>query len=223
MRRLWEFLRRQDQEWLAEELMTAARADPVLRARLNVAAGANVQVTRDERALRKHLEQAIKIGGFVDYGAADSYFHDVAEALDAVAELVDAGFPDAAAKLTEYALELLEGAAGQIDDSNGGLREAINQAEEIHLAACEAGEPDPVALAELLVRRAFASDYEVFLTVLPDYQPILGQTGMVRYRELVERAWHDLPPKKPREYSSGRFVVTYLMELREELDHAGLP
>jgi uncharacterized Zn finger protein len=37
---LGEFLREQDRAWLAEQLMRAAAADPLLRARLEVAAGA---------------------------------------------------------------------------------------------------------------------------------------------------------------------------------------
>jgi hypothetical protein len=158
------------------------------------------------------LERAIEIGDYVDYGEAYSYFDQVGEVLDAVAELVDGGFPDTAITLAEYALELLERAAGRVDDSDSGLREAIGRAEEIHLAACLAGAPDPVALAERLVARALDSEYEVFLTVLPDYEPVLGPVGMARYRELVKRAWHALPPKKPHGYGSRRFTVTHLME-----------
>lgn len=116
---------------------------------------------------------------------------------------MDGGFPDTAVTLAEYALDLLEGAAGQqVDDSDGGLHEAIARVEEIHLAACAAGTPDPVALAERLVGRALASDYEVFLTVLPDYEPLLGPAGMARYRDLVEQAWNALSPTNPHDYSS---------------------
>jgi SWIM zinc finger len=214
--RLREFLRGQDPAWLADELLAAAQADPLLRAKLDVAAGADTHDAYDDRELRERLERTIEIGDFVEYAGAYSYFQGVGGALDAVADLVDAGFPDVAANLAEYALALLEGAAEQVDDSDGGLREAIDRAEEIHLDACTAGDPDPVALAELLFDRALASDYEVFLTVLPDYEPALGPAGMARYRELVERAWHDLPPKKPDDYGGRRFVVSHLMEQMAE-------
>lgn len=209
---LREYLLTQDPAWLVDELLTAAQADPLLRARLEVAAGADARVVYDDRALRQLLERAIEIGDFVGYREAFSYFQGVSEALDAVAELIETGFPDAAAKLAEYALALLEDAAGLVDDSDGGLRVAIEQAEQLHLDACAAGDPDPVQLAERLVQRALASDHEVFFTVLPDYEPVLGPTGMARYQELVGKAWRDLPAKKPHDYSSRRFVVTYLME-----------
>ncbi|MGH3994706.1 MAG: SWIM zinc finger family protein, partial [Pseudonocardiaceae bacterium] len=217
-RELGEFLSAQDTAWLVEELLRAAEADPLLRARLDLAAGADPRDAYDDRALRTRLEQAIEIGDFVDYREAYSYFQDVDEALTNVAELIDQGFADTAMNLAEYALELLEEAAERVDDSDGGLRTAIGRAEEIHLDACAAGGADPVRLAERLVERALASDYEVFLTVLPDYAPVLGSSGMARYRELVEAAWRALLPKRPHDYGSGRFTVTCLMERLAECE-----
>lgn len=209
-KRLRLFLRGCDQEWLIEQLMTAAKSDRVLRARLAVAAGQ--QDAFDDRDIRDRLERAIDIPGFVDYGGAYGYFMHVGEALDEIERLIGAGFPDAAITLTEYALELLESSAERVDDSDGGLSEAIARAEEIHLAACDAGSPDPVELAERLVTRAVGSDYELFLDVLPDYEDVLGSAGLARYRELVEQAWRKLPPKKPNDYSARRFVIAHLME-----------
>jgi SWIM zinc finger len=211
-RRLREFLLGRDPAWLVDRLVSAASTDPLLRAELDVAAGVDAAVAYDARDLRERLVRAIEIGDYVDYRGAYSYFGQVEDALDAVADLVDRGFPDTAITLAEYALDLLEGAAEQVDDSDGGLGGAIARVEEIHLAACAAGTPDPVALAERLVGRALASDHEVFLDVLPDYEPMLGPTGMARCRELVEEAWKALPPRKPYDYGSGRFTVTHLME-----------
>jgi hypothetical protein len=210
--RLRKHLLTRDQDWLVDHLLAAAAADPLLRARLEVAAGAGPHDAFDDAALEERLRRAIEIRDFVDYRSASSYFDDVGEALDAVNQLIDAGFPENAMVLAEYALELLEASAGLVDDSDGGLRVAIEQAEEIHLNACSAGKPDPVDLAERLVARALASDYEVFLYLLPGYEPVLGAEGMARYRQLVEKAWNDLPPKKPYEHSHRRFVVTQLME-----------
>lgn len=209
-KRLRLLLRGCDQEWLIEQLMTVAKSDRVLRARLAVAAGQ--ENAFDDRDIRDRLERAIDIPDFVDYGGAYGYFMHVAEALDEVERLIDTGFPDAAITLAEYVLELLESSAERMDDSDGGLSEAIARAEEIHLAACEAGSPNPVELAERLVARAVSSDYEMFLDVLPAYEEVLGSAGLGRYRELVEQAWRKLPPKKPNDYSARRFVISHLME-----------
>lgn len=209
-KRLRLFLRGCDQEWLIDQLMTAAKSDRLLRARLAVAAGQ--QDAFDDRDVRDRLERAIDIPDFVDYAGAYGYFVHVGEALDEVERLVGAGFADAAIALAEYALELLESSAERVDDSDGGLSDAIARVEEIHLAACEAGSPDPVELAERLVTRAVSSEYEVFLDVLPAYEEVLGSAGLARYRELVEQAWRKLPPKKPNDYSARRFVISHLME-----------
>ncbi len=215
---LREFLLTQDPVWLADELLRAAEADPLVRARLDVAAGADTRHAFDESPLRARLERAVEIRDFVSYREAYSYFADVDEALGSVAELIDQGFPDVAMRLAEYALELLTEAGALVDDSDGGLREALNRVEEIHLDACSAGKPDPVRLAEYLVETATGSDYEVFLTALPDYERLLGKNGMARYRELVETAWRALPPKRPNDYSGGRFTIKFLMERLAECE-----
>jgi uncharacterized Zn finger protein len=209
-KRLRLFLRGCDQEWLIDQLMAAAKSDKVLRARLAAAAGH--EQAFDDSDVRERLERAIDIPDFVDYAGAYGYFVHVGEALDDVERLVDGGFPDAAITLAEYALDLLESSAERVDDSDGGLSEAITRAQEIHLAACAAGAPDPVALAERLVTRALSSDHEVFLDAVSEYGEVLGATGLAQYRELVEQAWRELPPKKRNAYYDDRFVITHLME-----------
>ncbi|MFD2077567.1 SWIM zinc finger family protein [Actinopolymorpha cephalotaxi] len=217
-RRLRNFLLRQDGPWLVEELLRAADSDPLLRARLEVAAGVDAGDAFDNRHLRSRLEQAVDVGYYVDYREAEGYFWGIEEVLTEVAKLIGEGFPDAARELAAYALDLLESAAGLVDDSDGGLRVAIDRAEEIHLEACSASALDPVSLAEFLVERALRSEYEVFITAVPDYVPVLGPTGMARYRELVEGAWNALPPKQGSDHGSGRFTVTYLMERLAECE-----
>ncbi|WP_154697401.1 SWIM zinc finger family protein [Lentzea guizhouensis] len=209
-KRLRLFLRGCDQEWLIEQLMTAAKSDHLLRARLAAAAGHGDAF--DDRDVRERLERAIHIHDFVDYAGAYGYFAHVGDALDEVEKLVHGGFADAAIILAEHALELLESSGELVDDSDGGLSDAIARAEEIHLAACEAGSPDPVELAERLLTRALDSAYEVFFDVLPDYEEVLGPAGVARLRELVEEAWQKLPSKKPNDYSGRRLVITHLME-----------
>ncbi|NYH93398.1 DUF6880 family protein [Actinopolymorpha rutila] len=217
-RRLRNFLLRQEGPWLVAELLRAADNDPLLRARLEVAAGADASEAFDDRHLRSRLEQTVDVGYFVDHREAEAYFWGVDEALTEVAKLIGDGFPDAARELAVYALDLLESVAGLIDDSDGGLRVAIERAEQVHLDACSASAPDPPQLAEFLAERALRSEYEVFLTAVPDYVSVLGTAGMARYRELVEDAWNALPPKRSHDYGSRRFTVTFLMERLAECE-----
>jgi len=179
---LRKFLLVQQPSWLTDQLMQAASTDPLLRARLEVAAGADVRSAYDAGPLRERLERMIDIPAYVDAYEATTYFENVDDVIDEVA-LVAKGFPDVAIEVAEYALELLEDAAERVEDSVDG---AIGRLEEIHFAACSAGSPDPVELATRLATRGLDSQWEVFTTVLPDYAPIFGPAGMARYRELVE-------------------------------------
>ncbi|HVK22315.1 MAG TPA: SWIM zinc finger family protein [Actinokineospora sp.] len=215
---LREFLRTQDVAWLVEELLRAADADPLLRARLAIASGADARHVYDDEPLRARLTRAVEVDDFIGYREAYAYFEIIDDVLAEVAGLIDEGFADIAIGLAEYTLELLAEAGGQIDDSDGGLRGAMVRAEEIHFDACSASGTDPVRLAEYLARTAMASDYEVFLTALPDYAPVLGAAGMARYRGVVETAWRELPPKRAGEYGSARFTATFLMERLAECE-----
>lgn len=145
-KRLRSFLLDRDREWLVDQLMAAAKADEVVRARLDVAAGADARSAFDVSGLRERLELAIDVPDYVDFDAAHQYFHHVGSALDEVARLVDSGFPHAAIGLAEYAVELLGDASDRVEDIEG-VHDAIARAEEIHLTARAASTADPVAPA----------------------------------------------------------------------------
>jgi uncharacterized Zn finger protein len=215
------FLVGRDPHWLADLLLEAADGNPVLHARLLVSAGVDGADALDLSDFEDELRQAILIDEFVDWGGTATYLHDVDMALDTLEDLVDTGLPDAAIELCEYALSLLECSIEMIDDSDGGMRAAIHRAEGIHLRACETGGPDPVALAERLAAEALRSKWEVFLDAVPRYASVLGAEGLARFRQIVDRAWADLPPLAPGEratYGAGRFTVTHLKEALARLD-----
>lgn len=182
---LEKFLLAQKRSWLTDQLMQAASADPLLLARLEVAAGADARSAYDSSALRERLERVIDAPAYVDYHEAGTYFENVDDVIDEVAAVAES-FPDVAIDVVEYALELLEDAVERIEDMDG-VESAIGRLEEIHFAACSAGNPDPVELATRLASRALDSQCDVFATVLPDYAPIFGPEGVARYRELVEK------------------------------------
>lgn len=215
---LRQFLLAQDVNWLVDELLRAAESDSALRARLDIAVMADARDSGDEESTRAWLRSAIDIGDYVHYRDARAYFRRVTDALADLAAMIGHGRADTAMRLAEYAVGLLDEAGLRVDGSAGGLGEALGYAQEIHFDACCAANPDPVRLAEHLAHRALSSNFEVFLHVVPDYEDVLGEAGMARYRELVEAAWRDLPPRQPGEYGTGRFVPTYLMERLAEYE-----
>jgi hypothetical protein len=83
--------------------------------------------------------------------------HGIDKVLNEVHGLIEAGFPETAIEAAEHALTLLERAFEQVDDSNGEMRSLAARAQEIHLTACEAAQPDragraadPVGVAQRL-------------------------------------------------------------------------
>ena len=211
------FLLRQEPAWLADELLRVADADPLVAARLKVAAGADRDGLVDLSGLRRELDAAILPGGYIEYGAAWGYARDIDRVLDQVEELTSKGFPDAAIEAAEHALGLLEEAFDQVDDSDGELGAIRARAQEIHLDACEAARPDPVQLGERLARWALRSDWEIFLEAPSAYAGVLGPEGLARFEAIVDEQFEKLPRLAPGdERRSGswseRFRPTFLKE-----------
>lgn len=176
--RLREFLADQDRAWLVEELVRAAGASSMLRARLEIAAGADERVVLDTDRLRRHLTRAIDAARDGD----DEWLDEAEAALSRVEELAEAGFARVAAELAEHAIDRIV----PWQDEEGSY-DLLIVAERIHRAACADGHPDPVALADRLVDQALATE-ELFLDALPGYATALGTAGLARYRERLERA-----------------------------------
>ncbi|MFD9895165.1 SWIM zinc finger domain-containing protein [Amycolatopsis sp. NPDC059027] len=184
---LERFLHTQETSWLVAELLKAADTNPLLRARLESAAGA--QGAFDDQPLRERLEEAIEVPDYLDEREEQAYFHEVVKVLDEIADLVGYGFADTARGLVEFAFELLDDVADELEEVGGDASELLGRAAEIHLAACEAGEPDQEQLAQYLVDTALASDHGAFLDALPAYAGVLGATGLARYGVLVREAY----------------------------------
>jgi hypothetical protein len=71
-----------------------------------------------------------------------------------------------------------------------------------------------VALAERLCRFQTTGDWDTFHSVLPDYERVLGEAGLARYRQLVEAAWKQLPALGPEAFR------TYFEGNRHRVEHA---
>jgi hypothetical protein len=188
---LFGILRMQDPDWLAGQLAELAAADPVLAGRLLAEAG-DGQALEDVADLRAELDEVLdelegEASGLEGY---DEWYPDgeaLDELLDEAAEFVPDA-PDAIRGLADHVITRTEALLNYENCFGGGITEALEKAQDVHLVACEAGTPDPRALAERLAAGALASGWGVFCDGPAKYARILGAAGLVRYRELLTDA-----------------------------------
>ena len=121
------------------------------------------------------------------------------ELLDEAAEFVP-GAPDAVRELADHAITRTERLLNYEHCYGEGITEALEKAQDVHLAACETGTPDLEALAERLATGALESGWGVFRDGPSKYARMLGAAGLARYRELVANT----PARKYGRMRSGR-------------------
>ena len=202
-----------DRNALLSLLVDEASADDraLERLRLRAAAGPD---RVDVASFRRAIDLVVDLGDFVSYAEAFGWSQDVDHVIDSVERLLDEGYPDAVIELSEHAVTALEEAGGMVDDSDGHLGVLSARLEELHLAACERGRPDPEALAERLLRRQLDSKLGVFAHAASSYAGVLGASGLARYEELARAEWDLVPGLRPgeeRDYGR-RFGITAVME-----------
>jgi uncharacterized Zn finger protein len=185
---LFGILRMQDPDWLAGQLAELAAADPALAGRLLGEAG-DGQALEDVADLRAELDEVLdemedEASGLGDY---DEWYPD-GEALDELLDEAAEFVPDAIRGLADHVITRTEALLNYENCYGEGITEALEKAQDVHLAACEAGRPDPRALAERLAAGALESGWGVFRDGPATYARILGADGLVRYRELLADA-----------------------------------
>ncbi len=115
--------------------------------------------------------------------------------------------------LAEYAIERVENALEQIDDSNGEVGGIVATLGDLHLRACELAKPEPQALAERLFRLETTSPFGICSFNAVTYHDALGEEGLRRYRELAEAEWAKIKPRQSNDaYDLHRFHITSIME-----------
>jgi uncharacterized Zn finger protein len=209
---------------LVDMIVDLAERDAALFRKLDLAAATVQGNDKDlERQLRRAIDGATRTGRYVDYGAAATWADEVAAALDAVAELASGQRAGAALRLAEHAIDRIEAAIESIDDSDGHCGALLEQARDIHVAACLAARPDPAALARDLFDREMAGQYDTFFHAVAVYADALGDAGLTEYHRLALEAWEKLPPlTKAREtsgdYSQLERMLDFFAEREGNLD-----
>ncbi|HEX9342383.1 MAG TPA: hypothetical protein VF995_02045, partial [Actinomycetota bacterium] len=218
-----------DRAELVALLIEQAGTDEALQHKLTLrqARGAGGRSGPDAAALRKQVNTALRVRGFVDYRGSYDYSERASEVLDVLDDVLDSGHAAVVVPLAQRALELLVKATLQMDTSSGAPGEACERALDLHARACAQAPPDPVKLAHWLV------DLEVEGPGWPDvdlaiYQDGLGEAGIAAYRARVEELWAALPPNPRTPGRVGmhlyghddhrRYVLNHMMEELAELD-----
>ncbi|HKX08723.1 MAG TPA: SWIM zinc finger family protein [Stellaceae bacterium] len=199
--RIRDHLKAKSTAELVSIIMDLVERDAGLFRTLDLAAVATQADADDEvveARLRRAVDAATRSGGSVDYREAEDWASGVAAVLDAVESFVTSGRARLARQLAEYAIDAIESAARDIDDSDGHCGALLERTGEIHLAACKAARPDPVALARDLFEREMDGTYDTFYRASVRYEDVLGEAGMAEYRRLAQEAWDKLPPKSKR-------------------------
>jgi uncharacterized Zn finger protein len=204
---------------LVAMVMELAERDPQLRQRLELLSTLS---GGDDKAVASRLRRAIttatRTGEFVSYYEASDWADGVNEALAALSDVARTR-PSLAVELAKYAMERIEDAVESLDDSDGHCSRLMAQARDIHLDACRAAKPDPVALARELFALETDDGYGFHDRSVATYAEVLGDAGLAEYRRLATAAWERIPPRKPREeHSHDHWVLTHILDFFAERD-----
>ncbi len=182
-----------DRDRLVELVLEVAEQDWRLRERLLAEARATRGQGPDLAMWRRRIDAAFTpYDDFVPYQEAAAWAGEVHELIDGLAELCEAGHPEAAALLAEHAHRRADEAIGYVDDSDGWLMGISEQLAELHLRACVEGEPDPVELAGRLLALELTSELDGFHRAAATYAGVLGPEGVAEYQRLVEPRWDEV-------------------------------
>jgi hypothetical protein len=93
--------------------------------------------------------------------------------------------PNELRELADYAITRIEGLLDYENCYGSGPMDALKMAHELHLTACRAAPPDPVALADRLVSARLNAGWDVFIDGPAKYAGVLGPAGLARCAELL--------------------------------------
>lgn len=204
----------QSKDALVAMLMEQAMEDDRLRQKLLLKAAKQGRKRIDLNTYRNAIDEAVDVGGFVDYREAHNYSQGIEETVDSIMELLKEGHAAEVIELSEHALKGVEDALGSVDDSDGYMGGIIEQLQEIHLAACRKAPPDPEDLAKRLFRWEISTDWDTFYGAVKVYKNVFGKKGLAMYRKLAKAEWARVPARTSRDEDgySRHFRITNIME-----------
>lgn len=209
-----------DKRALVELLMQQAIEDDGLRRRLLMEAAGRDPKRLDLVTYRQAIDEAVDVGGFVDYREAYDYARGIDAAIDGIEKLLKQDHAAEAIELAEHALAAVEEAMGSVDDSDGEMGGILERLQALHHRACKKAKPDPEALARRLFAWELRTDWDTFYGAAQTYADVFGKKGLATYRALAEAEWAQVKPLRPGrddpEKYGKRFRITKIMETMAE-------
>ena len=184
-----------DHDQLVELIQDEMSRDDALRTRIELRA--DTAATGSLRHLRRALDRATAVAGFLDYAEVPTWAAGVEDVADAIERAIGQGQAGAVIGLAERGLQRVGAAIEKSDDSDGYHAELLRRFEQIHLAACRAAGPDPVDLAQDLFCKELVSEWDEFSGAAERYADVLGKDGLAEYRRLAEAQWSEVPARGP--------------------------
>ncbi|TFW35842.1 hypothetical protein E4O92_01280 [Massilia horti] len=212
------YLCRQEAEVLIALVLNAARRDDSLYRSLLLKAERDMGGADLSKIYHKAIDDATRTGGLVAWNEVGPLLTTLDDVVDSLAELLQPATSGMLVELLEYAIERIETMLAEVDDSGGGFGEIVTRLGELHLEACRVSMPDPEVLAGRLLRLEMTLPFGIWNFDPFDYQEILGEKGLQRYRELALAKWRTIEPRTGRgDYDAARTAITRIMErLAEE-------
>jgi uncharacterized Zn finger protein len=208
-----DYLSGQSPEILIELLLDVARRDDRLFQALSLKVGRGAGEVSAAKAFRRAIDDATSVDDDIDWREVSTYAGNIDDVVDSLAELLK---PDTAAslvELAEYAIEKVEKALEQVDDSNGEIGSIVEDLGTLHLKACTMSRPDPAGLAERLFRFEMRLPFNLCSFNFATYRGVLGKEGLHRYRHLAETEWAKVEPRNTRgPFDYHRTRITHIME-----------
>ncbi len=208
----------QPKEALVELLVAQAMEDDRLRRRLCLEVASTAARVGDRpgvAGLRTLIDEAARVDGYLDYDQTYDYAAGVDNVIDALETLLDKGHTASAVELVEHAIDTVEASMGAVDDSDGHVGGLLARLAELHLAACEQADLDPVELAGRLFARELNGNTDTFFGALATYAEVLGPQGLAAYCKLAEAEWERVTPLTAGErytFDHRRLRITQMME-----------
>ncbi|HET7017107.1 MAG TPA: hypothetical protein VFI65_24505 [Streptosporangiaceae bacterium] len=161
--------------------------------------------------------------GYIEEGESGRYAKRVDTATSVVNELVSTDHAVEAVVVCEYAIAIVSEASRHAGDPAGAIWAAAAGLMTCHHAACVAGQPDPLALADFLAGRLLSHD-DLPQPAVARYRELLGAGGLDRLRETLMTAWRTDPSNS----AAQRAIVDFLrmtgdIEALVEVMSADLP